>query len=293
MLKHFFLGLLLLQLFGLCFSANSKYNRLVVFGDSISDNGNVFKLTNGTWPPSVYFAGRFSNGKNWADYIRTQLGVKLTDYAYGSATTDSEAIISGTGPTSSVPVPGAKQQVATYLAANNQAFSKTIFVLWIGANDYVFSNFEAAPKDVVQRIKSILTTLYKAGGRKIIVANIAGFKQLPYLDTLNNATLSEYVNQEGINHNKLLKTMVRNFAETHAGTIQLFDAASTIKRLIANKKNFGIRNVSDNCLNLTSLVPCSWSSSYVWWDLFHMTTTVHEVIANAAKKVILSNKVFV
>lgn len=40
------------------------YNRLVVFGDSLSDNGNLFAATAGTQPPAaVYWQGRSRTGR--------------------------------------------------------------------------------------------------------------------------------------------------------------------------------------------------------------------------------------
>ena len=77
---------------------------IVVFGDSISDNGvclecqpqyldgslfpknigNAFKLTNGTWPADpAYFKGHFSNGPVWVEDLAETLGVKLNDFAIG------------------------------------------------------------------------------------------------------------------------------------------------------------------------------------------------------------------
>lgn len=39
---------------------------LLVFGNSLSDTGNLFLLSNGTTPnPSLYFQGRLSNGFIW------------------------------------------------------------------------------------------------------------------------------------------------------------------------------------------------------------------------------------
>ena len=60
--------------------ANEK---LVIFGDSLSDNGNALAITKGAYPPSPYghtydksgndlgdtFPGRFTDGQNWVDYF--------------------------------------------------------------------------------------------------------------------------------------------------------------------------------------------------------------------------------
>lgn len=41
--------------------------RVVVFGDSLSDNGNLFAQTG--QPPAPYFQGRFSNGPVWVEQL--------------------------------------------------------------------------------------------------------------------------------------------------------------------------------------------------------------------------------
>lgn len=50
-----------------CKQATIKH--LAVFGDSVSDNGNVYKLTDKQWPPAKYYKGRFSNGPVWAERV--------------------------------------------------------------------------------------------------------------------------------------------------------------------------------------------------------------------------------
>ena len=62
--------------------ASCANGRIVIFGDSLSDNGNSYAASNGRVPPSPYgttynssgvpgeiFPGRFTDGKNWVDYI--------------------------------------------------------------------------------------------------------------------------------------------------------------------------------------------------------------------------------
>jgi phospholipase/lecithinase/hemolysin len=50
----------------------SKFRRLVVFGDSLSDNGNPLFLFSLPQPP--YYKGRWSNGPNWVDYFPSVAG---------------------------------------------------------------------------------------------------------------------------------------------------------------------------------------------------------------------------
>ncbi|HDV5785644.1 TPA: hypothetical protein RJD83_002616 [Legionella pneumophila] len=42
---------------------------IVVFGDGLSDNGNLYAYTNHRRPASpAYYNGRFSNGPVWVEY---------------------------------------------------------------------------------------------------------------------------------------------------------------------------------------------------------------------------------
>ncbi|KAJ3323629.1 hypothetical protein HDU76_013602 [Blyttiomyces sp. JEL0837] len=63
--------------------AKATFTNVVSFGDSFSDNGNVFKITGA--PSAPYYQGRFSNGPVFCEQLATMLGATLTDYAYGGA----------------------------------------------------------------------------------------------------------------------------------------------------------------------------------------------------------------
>ena len=78
--------------------------RIVLFGDSLSDNGNgSFALTLSAWPAdAAYFDGRFSNGPTWIEYVAqayfgAPLDRGLDDGAFGGATLDDARVQGYTG----------------------------------------------------------------------------------------------------------------------------------------------------------------------------------------------------
>src|SRR5689334_18901018 len=63
----------------------SPITSVVVYGDSLSDNGNLFAAVG--FPPPPYFHGRFSDGPVAVEQLAASLGVPLFDFAVGGATT--------------------------------------------------------------------------------------------------------------------------------------------------------------------------------------------------------------
>jgi phospholipase/lecithinase/hemolysin len=65
---------------------SNPFSKLYVFGDSLSDQGNIFNITKfanslssqlPVIPSAPYFEGRFSNGLVWIDYLSAGLGLPL------------------------------------------------------------------------------------------------------------------------------------------------------------------------------------------------------------------------
>ncbi|HEU0135304.1 MAG TPA: SGNH/GDSL hydrolase family protein, partial [Allosphingosinicella sp.] len=63
-----------------------KVERIVAFGDSYADNGNIFRLA-GAAPPAMYPQGRFSDGTNFVDTMGSVLKVPILNFALGGAVT--------------------------------------------------------------------------------------------------------------------------------------------------------------------------------------------------------------
>jgi phospholipase/lecithinase/hemolysin len=69
------------------------FQNLVVFGDSLSDNGNTFSSVG--LPKAPYCDGRWTNGPNWVDYFSQFAGIpdvsaflrnRGTNFAVGGST---------------------------------------------------------------------------------------------------------------------------------------------------------------------------------------------------------------
>src|SRR6516165_9035563 len=106
---------------------------LVIFGDSLSDTGNVAIATGGAIPnPALYFQGRFSNGPIWVDALAQELGEPAVrpslagglDYAFGGATVAFQ-----NQPPPFNAFPRVPQQVGQYLAGHTPA-AKDLMVVW-------------------------------------------------------------------------------------------------------------------------------------------------------------------
>jgi phospholipase/lecithinase/hemolysin len=108
--------------------------RIVAFGDSYADDGNVFEL-HGARPPADYPQGRFSTGTNFVDAMGQELGVPIVNFALGGAVTGEGR---GLSP------PGLTPQVRAFLSGGGgPAFPHVsgrfeagdLVVITIGGND--------------------------------------------------------------------------------------------------------------------------------------------------------------
>ena len=93
------------------------FSSLVVFGDSLSDVGNIASATLGIYPGSTYYNNRFSNGPVWVEALSGDLGLGSiqrstaggNDFAYGGAQT------TGTGGFNGIFIRDVDEQVSQFL----------------------------------------------------------------------------------------------------------------------------------------------------------------------------------
>lgn len=107
-----------------------RFDALYVLGDSLSDTGNVFDLTDGALPPApTYFAGRWTDGPNWADYVVDDAfpDEPAFSFAFGNA----RALPNGD------PFDDLPEQLESFLlnVPTPAQDEDPLVALWFGAND--------------------------------------------------------------------------------------------------------------------------------------------------------------
>ncbi|MBN3924370.1 SGNH/GDSL hydrolase family protein [Nostoc sp. NMS4] len=280
-----------------------SFDRLYVFGDSLSDTGNIYNATGKTYPQSPpYFKGRFSDGPLWVDYLGNKLGLKptlLTDvdfttipptpiptqginFAFGGASSGlGNAVVPNPN------LPGVLKQVLGFagtLQANNQtADPNALYTLWGGANDFFFLN----PKDSTTPISNIslaLNTLVGVGAKNILVFNLPDLGKLPAskINDRNPATLSKSTSEFNLGLAQTVSALKKNpnLNIFSVDTFSLFNQASTL----------GFTNVTESCLSRLDICKPG-DNKFLIWDGFHPTTAAHKVIADVALAAIESKSV--
>ncbi|CAF1406977.1 unnamed protein product [Adineta steineri] len=254
------------------------YDTLVIFGDSNSDNGNVYRLTNSKFPPSMYFQGRFSNSRVWAEYLT---GFNVSNYAYGGATTDNN-FIQGYVPLGPTGVPGVRQQIISYwqnINTNLTDFDRTLYVIWAGGNDYLH-NRTASASSITRSLSNATKDLLMLGAKSIIIFNQPPLQALPLLRySTAESILIDLTSQYNTNLSVYI-TKLQN--EYEKSSIKLFDLNALISKVLDSGAPYGIVNTVDPCWSsqVVNSSNCSNPNSYVFFDNVHFTNRIHQLIAD-------------
>lgn len=149
------------------------FTKLVVFGDSLSDTGNVFAVTLGAVPASPpYYAGRFSNGPVWVEYLAAALDLPFENLAYGGAQTDHGNLFDGLF---GIDFPGLADEIALFMSESAVIDPDAVYVVWAGANDFRAALARGQIPDIAAVIGNLVSTieaLYLAGGEHVVVLNL-------------------------------------------------------------------------------------------------------------------------
>lgn len=268
-----------------------SYNRLVVFGDSLSDNGNLYAATGNTTPTSPpYYQGRFSNGPVFTELLgfnagRYAAGAPVTgsiNLAFGGARTDSQAS-----------PPGMRNQLLAYTGAGGKFGAGDLVSILGGANN-IFQGIPAAgasanpqgaiapvAQSAAADINFIVNSVASAGAGTILVTNLPRLGTTPQFNQGPGLPAKPLADYAGTTFNTALQTGLMTVAAGQANSnIILMDLYKISDTLTASPDRFGLTNAKDACFN--GVTVCANPDGYLYWDGVHPTAAGHRLIARLA-----------
>ena len=260
------------------------YSSLTVFGDSLSDVGNI-KIASPSSVPTPL--GRFSDGLNWIDTLAAGLGLPSasvaslaggSNYAFGGARTG----------TANNP-PGVLAQVAGLWAPSHPAADPNgLYVVLGGGNDMRDARSAAGGDDLTREaaaqaaafnIFQSVFLLAQAGAKHVLISTLPDLGNTPEAVNLNKVAESTDASQR---YNAAIAGLEATLEALFADLdVMVLDMAAIGNGIIDDALNnggatYGITNVTAGCFFVGNC------GSALFSDNLHPSAAAYAVIGNAA-----------
>lgn len=285
--------------------AQVPFNEFVIFGDSLSDNGNLYfgtsKLGVPTPAPPKYSKGEYTDGPDsvpatngplglWAEQLAQKMnlpapapfvtGTGGLNYAVGGAVT-------GHNPSytlgSLLAIPAVTDQINIFQSQHSSAPANALYMFWAGSNDILNNpgTANAAATTAVSNIQGNIDTLANSGAKYFLWVNEPPLGEIPQsINTANRAALDA----ASVTYNTAWSDAVAQLKTAHPGiTIITVDAYALFEELIQNPTLYGLANVKASAQGQTAD-----PNTYLFWDGLHPTTVGHRDVATVAYSMIES-----
>jgi phospholipase/lecithinase/hemolysin len=234
----------------------AQLSQLYIFGDSLTDTGNLASIRFNFPPP--FFMNRVSNGPVAVETLAALLGLEAhaslhligpaqgTNYAVAGATARGSEAIDLTA------------QVGAFLQNHGQAAPPdALYVLMIGGNDVREARdaedmaAQAILTQATAAIGTHLETLATAGAMRFLVVNVADLGAIPETRRLAEATgmpsLVEIATLRTETFNQVLADEVNRLRTALGLKIALVDLFTSGRAVIRNANAYDLENLTDAC----------------------------------------------
>lgn len=282
-------------------------NAIYAFGDSLSDVGNIYRITGGATPGAPYVNGQFTNGNVWVQDLAVGLGLPLltpsllggADYAFGSAETGATSF--NTAP-ANTDLTGSTGQIAQFQATHVVADPNALYTIWIGSNDLNDMLANAAQGQygvdigtIVANIDGAINVLAGMGAKNFLILNVPDLGATPAAEALGPAA-SAGASQISAVFDSILANgegpipSLAAIAAADSINISLVNTYALLDAIVADPASYGLTNVTQACLtgevNYAGGTPCATPGQYLFWDDLHPTAAGHQLVAEEAAQLV-------
>ncbi|PVU92718.1 hypothetical protein BB561_003642 [Smittium simulii] len=273
---------------------------LVVFGNSLTDIGNVENLSTDI----PYWNRRFSNGPVWNEYLAYFNNYTLINFAIGGATSNNTSVKIFTDKT--VTIPSALDQLSLFSITFGGRFEPStmkddIAVIEIGGNDLINGieleaelkiDVEAFSTSIARNIVESVKIIKELGYKKIIVAAVSDISKIPTGSVLSKSG-SDNVSKYAIAINDKLNSLLKSefSANNNAEFIRVININQVLNLIADNfKDKLNITVLDKPCYDVSSnyklLSACNNSDNYVFTDPIHPSTKTHALLGSIIAQVV-------
>lgn len=231
---------------------NEAFSKLIVFGDSLSDTGNLALVD----LPFPYYENRISNGPVLADYVAEAIGSSAarSRHLLGQPEGFNYAVAGGN-------IIGndnedLSSQVSAYLnRVNGVADPDALYLVFIGGNDLRdFRSRINVDQDItlaVDTLEAQLQRLIEAGARTFVVPNVANIGRLP--ETLDRESGDPGISARAESHTRNYNQRLSQMLDIYRGRNNLelfeFDLFSELETVLNNPIENGFTTVTEGCFD--------------------------------------------
>lgn len=265
-------------------SAAQVNYRVVSFGDSLSDVGNLFDQAG--QPPAPYYKGRFSNGPVWTELFARNAMQKFAAVSVNNAK-DTNYAFGGAYAGSGGQVPTIGQQIGAYVQKGGSFAAGDVATVLGGANDLL--DLTAGSSKTTIRATAVkaadaqaanVRALIKAGAKIIVVPNLPPLNRTPRA-TATTGLAAVFALATTTFNTRLAADLKGIQATNKTVRIVAFDLNGLFNAVVANPTMFGFSDVKHPCITDAACVSATRAvqNEHLFWDDIHPTNHAHQFVA--------------
>ncbi|NOS75157.1 MAG: SGNH/GDSL hydrolase family protein [Methyloglobulus sp.] len=279
----------------------APFNKLVIFGDSLSDSGNLASIPGYGFLNQPPYQHGFNNGAPAVEQLAKLLNLPLIPSLYLSGGVFGNNFAVAGARAGGDTVIDLNTQVAAFLVSQGGSVpDDTLYVIFIGGNDIRDMRNQTNEKaahiildKAITNVANTLSQLLDAGATHFLVVNSPDIGKIPETKALatEDHNLIRRASQKTLAYNKRLAETVQHVKKRKGGAFVLFDLLTFFNGIAGNGKAYHFFNTNEACYSSAffgyyPICDSTNMDSFLYFDEIHPTQRVHERLGRALFSVV-------